>query len=97
MYFPSVIAVHVCPVYPSKDSPCGPIASHDWTTNRKIPLRSQRLCGEPDFESKEFSPKTPMKSRELTIIPHMFDSSDPTGWWNEIVKGEDWATGLLKV
>ncbi len=63
--FSSAIAVYVNQVYSIKDSPCGPIASHDWTTNRKIPLRSQRLCGETDFERKKFSPKTPMKSRKL--------------------------------
>ena len=29
---------------------------------QKIPLRPLRLCGEPDFESKQIRPKTPMKS-----------------------------------
>jgi hypothetical protein len=43
-----VRAVAPSRVYLSKDSPCGPIASHDWTTTGKTPLRSLRLCGEPD-------------------------------------------------
>jgi hypothetical protein len=33
---------------------------------QKIPLRPLRLCGEPDFETKQIHPKTPMKSRNLT-------------------------------
>ena len=64
--FSSVTAVHPSRVYLSKDSRCGPIASHDWATNRKLPLRPLPLCGEPDFEREQFPLKTPMKSMELS-------------------------------
>jgi hypothetical protein len=71
------VGTAVCPsrVCLSKDSHCGPIASHDWATNRKLPLRPLGLCGESDFERNQFPPKRQRNQGNSPAIPPILDSS----------------------